>query len=331
MRTIKITLPIITCLLLLTGAACKNNTNPDPQDQYGPGTYVFQIQSDSLDREYIVYVPELYEPENPTAIVLMLHGGGGTAKGVMNETGWDRMAEQAGFIAVFPEGSRPDPDSPAGFLNNPRTWNDGSGRQNVGAVQRNVDDIGFINALLDDMSDRFNVDEKRVFAAGFSNGAGMVFRIGRELSNRLTALACVASSDWQDEPVVEEPVSLIYMTGTADPLNPIEGGEIFIGGTSYGIKPPVWESVRKWVQMLGCPTDSLIIYDSDGVLGTAWKSCTQGSEVALYTIDGMGHWWPGYMPPDTYPTWLRNLFGEPSDVVSGTELIWNFFQQHQKN
>lgn len=307
---------------LFAAVSCSDNS----RDVYGPGTYTFQIQYDGLSREFIAYVPEKYNVDVPAAVVLMFHGGGGNATGIMNETGWDRLARQEGFIAVFPEGSRPDPDSPANFQDNPQTWNDGSGRINVGAIQRNVDDVGFVNALLDDLFTRFSVDEKCIYAAGFSNGAAMTFRLGRELSLRLSAIACVASTDWLDQPAVDNPVPLMYITGTADPLNPIGGGEVFIGETSYGIKPPVEESIQKWVQMLSCPSESQTICDSGVLLGTAWKPCAQDSEVDFYTVEGMGHWWPGYMPPDTYPVWLSNVFGDPCGEVSGTELIWEFFR-----
>ncbi len=294
------------------------------------GNYRFRIQAGGLEREYLVHVPPQYSPDRPTPVVMMFHGGGGTAQSAMVETKWDTKAAQEGFLAVFPEGSRPNPERPASFLENPQTWNDGSGRENVGAVQRNVDDVAFITALLADIMARFNVDRRRIYAVGFSNGGAMVFRLGRELSSFLAAIACVAATDWLDTPEVATPVAMLYMTGTADPLNPIDGGEVFIGQRSYGVKPPVQQSIDKWVEMLGCPADPITIYASDGVLGVTYRPCTEESEVVLYTIDGLGHWWPGWIPPKEYPSWLRDIFGEPSDKIMATEIIWEFFRRHQK-
>lgn len=321
---------LVTGILFLSWTGCSNNANLEQPSGITPGDYTFQISAGSLDRKYVVHVPALYSEDCPTAVVIMFHGGGGTAQDVMTETGWDEKADRAGFLAVFPEGSRNDPENPASFSNNPQTWNDGSARENLGAVQRNVDDVEFVAALLVDITVRFNVDQNRIFAAGFSNGAAMVFRIGRELSNSLAAIACVASTDWLEEPDTENQVAMLYMTGTSDPLNPMDGGEIFIGQTSYGVKPPVQQTIQKWVQMLSCPSDSNIIYNSDGVIGIAYSPCMEGAEVVFYTIEGMGHWWPGWIPPDSYPPWLMNIFGEPSDKIQGTDVIWEFFQMHPK-
>ncbi len=327
---IRKTIMLVVGILFLFGMGCSDHNNLEHPNGVTPGDYTFRISSEGLDREYVVHIPALYKEDRPSAVVIMFHGGGGTAQDAMAETGWCEKADQEGFLAVFPEGSRPDPENPASFSNNPQTWNDGSGRENVGAVQREVDDVAFVAALIDDMAARFNVDRNRFYAVGFSNGGAMVFRIGRELSNSLATIACVASVDWLEEPHVDSHVSLLYMTGTSDPLNPIDGGEIFIGQTSYGVKPPVQQSIQKWAQMLGCPADSNVIYNSDGVIGTAFSPCMEGSEVVLYTIEGMGHWWPGWIPPDSYPSWLMNIFGEPFDKIQGTDIIWEFFQMHPK-
>lgn len=324
------TIILIAAVLFLFGDGCSIRNNIEHPNEITPGDYTYQINVGSLVREYVIHVPAQYSENRPMALVIMFHGGGGTAQNTMIETGWDEKADQIGFLAVFPEGSRPDPENPASFSNNPQTWNDGSDRDNIGAVQRNVDDVGFVAELLADIASRFNVDHNRIYAAGFSNGAAMVFRIGRELSDSLAAIACVASTDWLEEPYTENPVSMLYMTGTSDPLNPIDGGEIFIGQTSYGVKPPVQQTIQKWTQMLNCPADSNVIYNSDGVTGRAYTQCMDGSEVDFYTIERMGHWWPGWIPPDYYPSWRMNIFGKPSDKIQGTDVIWEFFNMHPK-
>lgn len=324
------TIMLISQILLLFCVGCSVRNNIEHPSGSTPGDYAFQIDVGSMARDYVVHVPALYSEDRPAAVVIMFHGGGGTAQDAITETGWNEKADQAGFLAVFPEGSRPDPETPANFSNNPQTWNDGSGRENLGAVQRNVDDVEYVAALLADMAGRFNVDPNRIYAAGFSNGGAMAYRIGRELSSSLAAIACVASTDWLEEPDTEDPVAMLYMTGTSDPLNPIDGGEIFIGQTSYGMKPSVQQTIQKWVQMLSCSADSNVIYNTAGVIGIAYTPCMEGSEVVFYTIEGMGHWWPGWSPPDSYPSWLMDIFGEPSDKILGTDVIWEFFQMHPK-
>jgi polyhydroxybutyrate depolymerase len=203
-----------------------------------PGTHVFQVSVNGVNRRYVIHVPPSYNHAKQWPIVVVFHGGGGTAKAVMRETGWAEKADEGNFLSVFPEGSSPNPSRPARFRDNPQTWNDGSGRFNVGAAERKVDDIGFVRAL--------PVDSQRIFVTGFSNGASMTFKIGRELADRVAAIAPVAGADWAaDSPNLARPISLLYITGTADPLNPIDGGVVKIGPKTYGTKPPTREMIQR--------------------------------------------------------------------------------------
>ncbi len=94
------------------GAGCSGDENNAPTSGISSGDHRFQLSVDSLDREFLVHVPTLYSEEQPSTVVLMFHGGGGTAQGVMTETGWLEKADLEGFLAVFPEGSRADPLNP---------------------------------------------------------------------------------------------------------------------------------------------------------------------------------------------------------------------------
>ena len=136
-----------------------------------------------VERHFLVHVPPQAGAKTPLPVVLMLHGGGGTGKGALAETGWDRKADEAGFLAVFPDATRPAPEKPARFGSNSQVWNDGSGRFHAG--EQNVDDVACLNAILDDLCAHYPVDPRRIFVTGFSNGASMAFRAGAELSKRV--------------------------------------------------------------------------------------------------------------------------------------------------
>jgi len=255
----------------------------------------------------------------------MFHGGGGKARGAMQETGWSVKADKENFLVVYPEGVPRDPSRRGSFLANPQSWNDGSQRAIVAASLKNIDDVGFVNAMLDDLGTKFRIDPQRLYATGFSNGASMTFRVGRELSARLAAIAPVAGSDWLEQPAPARPLSLLYITGTADPLNPLEGGEITLGGKPAGNKPPVREFIDKWVNMLGCAPAPKTLYDRDGVKGIAYTSCHENSAVIFYTVEGMGHFWPGGM--SHLP---ERVIGKSFNKISATDVIWEFFQQHPR-
>lgn len=245
--------------------------------------------------------------------------------GAMRETGWTKKAEKEGFLAVFPEGTREDPTAPARFATNGQTWNDGSNRSLVGAVLRKVNDVEFVERMMDDLLGRFAVDKNRVYATGFSNGASMAFRVGRELSQSMAAIAPVAGSDWSDQETIDRPVSMLYMTGTADPLNPMEGGEIRIVRKMLGLgnKPPVADLIQKWIRLLGCQSDSHVLYEKDGVRGIGYGPGKDHSEVVLYTIEGMGHTWPGGI--SLLP---ERMVGKTSNKIKATDIIWDFFEKH---
>ncbi|MGO9568503.1 MAG: alpha/beta hydrolase family esterase [Desulfomonilaceae bacterium] len=289
------------------------------------GNYALSIQVNGLQRHYVVHVPGNHVGNKPLPVVIVFHGGGGTAKNIMWGTEWTGKADQEGFLAVFPEGTRPIPSERPSFLLNPQTWNDGSNRAPVGAVLRKIDDVGFVRALIDDLIARYNVDQHRIYATGFSNGASMAFRVGRELSHRIAAIAPVAGADWLEQPMIRESVSLLYLSGTADPLNPLKGGEIRLGSRSMGHKPPVRQLIQKWVKMLGCSHDQKVICDKDGVKGRAYSRCKDGAEVIFYTVEGMGHAWPGgrsLLP--------ESIVGKPSDRINANDIIWEFFRNHPK-
>jgi len=289
------------------------------------GDHRIELTHQGYTRRYIVHVPPGYDGKTPAPVVIMFHGGGGKARGAMEETGWSVMADKENFLAVYPEGLARDPTRHSSFVANPQSWNDGSQRAILAAAQKNIDDVGFVSALLDDLSTKFRIDTHRLYATGFSNGASMAFRVGRALSARLAAIAPVAGSDWLDEPKPAQSLSLLYLTGTADPLNPLDGGEITLGTKSAGKKPPVREFIHKWVQLLGCVPDPKTIHDRDGVKGIAYTACHGNAEVVYYTVGGMGHFWPGGM--SHLP---ERVIGKSSNKISATDVIWDFFREHPK-
>ena len=204
-----------------------------------PGHQAWTIQTDGMNRQFLLHLPPAYDGSKPLPLVLMLHGMGGTAANSARATGWSSKADSETFIVVYPEATRPDPMRPPSLRKNPQAWNDGSGRFH--AAERNTDDVAFIQALLDRLVTDYRIDRRRVFVAGFSNGASMAFRVGAELSDRVAAIAPHAGACWTERLPSLRGISLCYITGTADTLNPLEGGlpKLAVGGGNQGGKPKV--------------------------------------------------------------------------------------------
>ena len=307
----------IALLRLTSGAA--------PTPALPPGHARLVIETAAGDRECLVYVPRGRAAAGPLPLVIMLHGMGGTAATALQETGWSAKAEEESFIVVYPEATRPDMGRPPSFARNPQAWNDGSGRFH--AAQRRIDDVAFLRAVLDRVRAEHTVDDGRIFVAGFSNGASMAFRAGAELADRITAIAPCAGACWTESPRPARPISVCAITGTADTLNPLGGGfpRLAFGGRDQGgrPKPAVQAVIDRWVQALGCPARPRRDEIADGVHTRLYGPGTDGAEVMLITIDGLGHHWAG--GTSQAPEFL---VGAPTDRLVATDVAWDFFQAH---
>lgn len=257
----------------------------------------------------------------PTPVVIMFHGAGATAELARTNTGWGDLAARERIIAVFPEGSVRDESLPQSFRTNPQSWNDGSGRGHV--ARRNIDDVGFVAALMEEVAARWPVDPRRVYATGFSNGASLVFRLATELSGRLAAVAPVAGHLWLEDPRPTRAVSLLLITGAADPLNPLEGGTVTTPWGRPEYHPPVVESARRWAGTIGCSAQPSAVTERPGVETLRWEGCDGAAEVRYMVIDGLGHAWPGARR--LLPEWIG---GPSSDLVDGAAAVWRFLAGH---
>jgi polyhydroxybutyrate depolymerase len=316
----------VTFMVCLSVLALSPQNAQSRDKQAESGSHTLAIAVNGLERTAIVHVPAAYQPQTPAPLVVMLHGGGGTARAALWETEWAVAAEREGFLVAFPNARARDPSQPSSFAGNPQLWNDGSDRFYPG--QKAPDDVGFIAAMLDELSARFAIDKRRVFVTGFSNGASMGFRVGAELSHRIAAIAPVAGAMWFDPPTLKNPVPMCYITGTADPLNPIEGGVPKLAtGASDSVrakpKPPVRDSILKWAKALGCPAAPASTSDANGVRTETYSPCAGASKIVYIAVEGLGHTWAGgrsLLP--------ERMVGKTSNKLRATDVIWEFFQKH---
>ena len=153
--------------------------------QPGAGTVSGSLQFQGRKRTYLVHVPPSYNGSRPVPLVLVLHGGMGNAAGTEKLTGMSAKADKEGFIVVYPDGT--------GLLGDRiLTWNVGFGFGY--ALRKNVDDVGFMKALVANLGTKYSIDRARVYATGISNGGMMSYRLASDASDVFAAVAPVCGS-----------------------------------------------------------------------------------------------------------------------------------------
>jgi polyhydroxybutyrate depolymerase len=283
----------------------------------GPGNYDRSLMSGGMERRYAVHVPASYNPGRLTPVILNFHGGGGNPKSERTISMMDQASERYGFIVVYPQGTG------AKFrLINPHgyTWN--AGNCCGWAMKHHIDDVAYTRALLDDLERRFSVDKKRVFATGISNGAMMCFRLACQLSDRIAAIAPIAGTMGVSGCNPSRPVSVIYFHGTADKFAPFAGGK---GPRS--LPGEFFESVDQtiafWRQQDKITGSPRVVRQGQAT-GYYYGPGADGSEVALWVIQGGGHTWPG----GQFGFLGRRILGPITHDISANDLMWEFFQRH---
>jgi polyhydroxybutyrate depolymerase len=284
------------------------------------GSVAGALQVGALQRTYVLHVPPQVSKDHPVPLVLVFHGGGGEGKGLERLTHFSTIADREGFIAVYPDGTE-------------KHWNDGRERPAAKVISDPADDVAFVTALLDDLARRYPVDPRRIYSTGMSNGGIFSHFLASHLSQRIAAIAPVVggiADPFEKEFHPEQPVSVLMIQGTKDPVVPYTGGAI---PSAWGGKViATAETARRWVEHDGCAKDpktgSLPDTDpNDGctVNWSTWTGGRDGTEVTLYNIEGGGHTWPSSNPGKSEGT-----AGKICRDIDASEVIWAFFKKHPK-
>jgi polyhydroxybutyrate depolymerase len=238
-----------------------------------PGDSSVKLMFGGAERNADVHVPDKYDPASGAMLVLNFHGYLSNSGQEADITKMTAASDERGFIVAYPNGVG-------------SSWNGGVCCGT--AASSGVDDVGFVSALIDELSKTYCIDPKRVFATGMSNGGFMSNRLGCELSDRIAAIAPVAGilGIPPESCTPGRKVPVIHFHGTSDLLVPYDGN-IFIGYI------PVAESIGRWREIDGCGAGEEVVYNVGDSQCVSSDGCADGAEVILCTVDGGGHQWPG--------------------------------------
>jgi polyhydroxybutyrate depolymerase len=259
------------------------------------------IFSGGLTRTYLLHVPTGYQVDTSTAVVLDFHGHGSNARQQEHRSGLSLLADQQGFIAVYPQGVV-GPDGQTGWA---------TGLRN----RPRVNDVLFVSDLLNHLQAILCIDPHRIYATGFSNGGGMTNVLACTMAGRLAAFAPVSGSyppyPGGCHPV--RPVPLLEFHGTADPTVPYNG-------SARERYPAILTWLQGWATRDGCTRGPTVFYKQANVTGLEWTNCQGNAIVIQYRISGAGHVWPHVR--------FNKPGGPAASSLSAAALIWSFFQQH---
>ena len=289
----------ITVLLLLLGFTFSS---------FAQQTINASITHDGIQRDYILYIPELYDGTTTVPLVLNFHGYGSNANEQMFYGDFRDIADTEGFLLVHPEGTT--------FIGN-QFWNVG-----FPGISSTIDDVGFTEALIDELATLYTINLDRVYATGMSNGGFMSFLLACQLSEKIAAVASVTGSmtqDTFDDCNAQLPTPVLQIHGTEDDV-------VLYNGNTLSI--PIADVISYWVDYNNCETTpstttlpDLDVSDGSTVEHSVYENSDNGITTEHMKVIGGGHTWPGS---------VLNTAGTNQDIDASME-IWLFFSRYDIN
>lgn len=281
----------------------------------GPGDYRFAFRHGGVSRQYLVHVPQDYDARRPTPMVLALHGGGGDMTYMARDDlyGLISKSEQAGFVVVFPNGySRFRSGKVA-------TWNAGNC---CGASRdREIDDVGFLRAVIARVDRALNIDDARVYSIGMSNGAMMSYRLACEASDVVKGVAAIAGTDNTIACAPKTPTPILHIHARNDDHVLFDGGAGPSAANAAYITDfvSVPRTIAKWTAINRAEMAARRVLEVDGAWCELHAARGGGAPVQLCVTEEGGHSWPGGAKPRSS--------APPSRAISANDVMWDFFSR----
>lgn len=256
-----------------------------------------------LQRSYRLL--DAHRGQDPAPLVVVLHGGGGNGGTMLAR--WAGQARAAGLIIAAPDG--------IGRRSDMGTWNAGGCCGE--ATTQDVDDVGFVGAVIDDVQKHVPVDRRRVYVVGFSNGGMLAHRVAATLGPHVAAAAIVSGAIFGDEPRPVSAVPLLIIHGEKDDVVPFDGGTSgkgFVARAQNRPFLPVRDAVAFWRKANGCDASPVLRQAAGQVIENA-TGCRSGADVDFHDLPQGRHEWP---------------VAEAANGIDATSVIWTFLKAHQR-
>jgi polyhydroxybutyrate depolymerase len=287
------------------------------------GAHAGEVVVDAGRGPLTVSVPTSYDPKVPTPLVLSLHGYNGSAESQEVRMPLMPHVDGYGFLYVLPEGTLDCAGN--------RFWNATDACCDFGGT--GVDDAGYLLALIDEIKVQLNVDDRRVYVVGWSNGGFMSYRMACEHAGTVAAIASLAGATYLDPTLCSpaEPVHVLQIHGTLDPVTPYEGGCATFEGFCFPpgpyCGPGAVQTVETWATYAGCSLDAETEPNLDLVAGLPGaettviryaSGCQPGGSSELWSIQGGLH--GPALTLDATRLIIEHLLAHPKPSVCAADL-----------
>ena len=272
--------------LLVLLSACY--TEAARSQEAGDGEHSVSVSG--IERSYLVHIPP--SAQRPAPVVLVFHGGGGRPEGIERNTGMDEVADQNGFITVYPAGA-------IRASGRGGSWNVGGS-----SSPSSANDVAFVRAIMADLERNVSIDRARVYATGLSMGGVFAYRLACQMSDTIAAIAPVAATMVERSCAPSSPVAVLHIHGAEDDRIPISGGrgELTAANRTW---PAPQQGLSFWSRFDRCAREPARS-DEGSESCTTYGQCRATVEYCV--ISGGGHAWPS----------------------GASEQIWAFFAAHPK-
>jgi polyhydroxybutyrate depolymerase len=286
---------LYTVLIMINSSCVKNDVKGNLESCYS-NTNAQYIFHNGTRREYELYIPDSYDESSTAPLMLNFHGFGGSASNHMINADFRALAESDAFILVYPQGSCSE-GSPH--------WNPCP----VGGDNKSTaDDLGFVEAIIGDISSKYNLDMERIYAAGYSNGAMMAYGLANYKSDLIAAVASVSGAMLNCTGPISHPMPVVHLHGTSDYVIPYEGGDYSAAQTTLDY----------WIDFNKASTNPTVTIDNSGGISIEHYVYGQGDNsvsVEHYKYIGGDHVW----------------FSSTFQGQSTAQLVWNFVSDYDIN
>ena len=318
-RFVGLCLVLGAALLCGCGSGSGGPTVPTPDPIPGPGDFTRTILTGGIERSYLLHVPPGWTAGSELPLVLAFHGAQSDPANLRAVSRLDEIADQSSVVVAYPAAALGD-------------WNTECLQCGSDAVVEEIDDLGFVSDLVDQLAADAGIDRRRVYAIGISNGALFVHYLACAAQDVVAAAASVAATLIAPEHVPAcggGTVPILFFHGSDDTFFPPEGG--FVGNNVVNVRLlSIDESVGSWVTRDGCQESPQITAlpdaEDDGttVVLRLHGGCDGGAAVGYYAIEGGGHTWPGSPVPS------GGLVGRTSHDLAASAVAVEFFLNHSR-